>query len=152
MNLTVRQTPFAELIGAPTFDALIREYACYSAIDGMPKPKPHMESYHMLDRSGLMTTFCAYVKDELIGFALLLVNILPHYSVLVANLESFFVAEKHRGTGAGLQLFLLAEDVARKRGAVGMLLAAAVNGQLDRVLARRKSYRKTHNAYFRSLA
>jgi hypothetical protein len=23
MNLTVRQTPFAELIGAPTFDALI---------------------------------------------------------------------------------------------------------------------------------
>ena len=150
MSLDIRIVPLEELASAPNLGALLAEYADEAGVAGLPHPKPHMASYDALGKSGHLTTICAFVGGVIIGFILVLVNVMPHYSVPVATLESFFVAKAQRATGAGLQLLFKAEDVAQYKGAAGVFIAAAVGGELDRILSHKQSYRMSHHAYFRS--
>lgn len=151
--MTVRVVPFSELETAPNFKFMTTMYAAEAKLDGMPEPKPHMETYHALDKSGFLVTLCAFVEEEIVGFLTLTITMLPHYSVVVAHLESFFVLKDHRTSNAGLQLLSTAEGVAKKRGAVGIFLAAAVDGQLEKILTKMKRhYTRTHSGFFRRLA
>lgn len=93
----------------------------------------------------------AYLDDILVGFCHVLVSLNPHYSALLAVTESLFVAAAHRGTGAGLALLREAENVARERGAAGMLVSAPTGGTLAAVLEHSKGFRETNRAFFRGL-
>tara|TARA_R110000868_G_C10635668_1_gene743621 strand:+ start:181 stop:633 length:453 start_codon:yes stop_codon:yes gene_type:complete len=150
--MIVFQVPFAQLWGAPNIGEMLNEYAAESALDGMPKPIPHLDSYLLLVKANLLTTICAFQDEKIVGFLLLLVNTLPHYSVPIATIESFFVKKEHRATGAGLKLLSCAGDIAKGKGAAGMLISAAVNSDFDRLMSALMLYKKTHNTYFRSFA
>ena len=143
--------PFSALEGAPNFAELVSEYAAEAGLDGMPTPEPHLETYRTLDKAGIMTTLCAYQDGVIVGFLTVLVSVIPHYSVPVAHLESFFVLKKSRASGAGMRLIYKAEEVVTGKGAVGMMISAVVGGQLEGVLMRIASYKLTHSGFFRSL-
>lgn len=148
--MIVTTVPFEELEHAPNLHDMLDEYSIESRLSGMPPPIPHMDSYHLLVKADLLTTLCAYEEDTIIGFLLLLVNMMPHYSTPVATVESFFVPQAHRSTGAGLKLLIAAQKIAQEKGAAGILVAAAVNSDFDRLMSSMYSYTKSHNAYFRS--
>lgn len=151
-KLVVRACAFAELSGAPNFAALTEEYAKESRLAGLPEPKAHIAGYLALEAAGVMQTVCAFLADELIGFAIALVVVLPHYSVPVASMESFFVAASRRRTGAGLALRRAVERIAHERGAVGLLISVAVGSRLANVMKRSRSYRETNRVFFKALA
>jgi GNAT superfamily N-acetyltransferase len=151
MSIEVRVVKFAELEGASNFDMLAAEYAAEAGLLGMPKPKAHLETYRALDNAGVTVTLCAFLGGEIIGFLLITVGIIPHYSVPVAHLESFFVMKEHRKTGAGLRLLSAAEDAAKEKNAVGMMISAAVGGSLELILSKMSRYSKTHVGFFRRI-
>ncbi len=91
-----------------------------------------MDSYRELERLGLLRVLSAMHEGRQIGFLTLLAPVLPHYGVVVAVSESFFVARAHRGTGAGLKLLRLAEDLAREAGSPGLLVSAPSKGLSSR--------------------
>lgn len=144
--------PFATLESAPNFGELIAAYAKEAGMAGMPPPKPHIETYRLLDKTGMLKTICAYLGQEVVGFIVILVNMSPHYGVKLAHMESFFVSRVHRSTGAAMRLLHHAEDLAREMGAVGLMCAAAIGGNLERVLSSRSNYSKTHVGFFRGFA
>lgn len=144
------QCGFEALANDPHFAALTAEYASESALGGMPKPAAHFDTYKRLEASGAMRVLCAFQGQTLVGFIILLVALNPHYSVLLATTESFFVAEAHRKTGAGLKLLRTAEEIAAELGAAGFLISAPTGGRLERLLPH-TGFHETNRVFFRSL-
>jgi GNAT superfamily N-acetyltransferase len=127
---------FLELEAAPEWPALLAEYAAESAVEGMPPPTGKMETYRALNAGGVLHVFAAWNDGALAGFIFVLAAPLPHYSVVTAVSESFFVAKAHRHTGAGLKLLRAAEDKAREIGSPGLVVSAPFAGRLFKVLPR----------------
>ena len=146
--MIVTPSTIAALEAAPTFAALLQEYAAESAIKGMPAPAAKMETYRQLEAAGALLVLAAIHEGVLIGFLTLLSAPLPHYGRSVAVSESFFVAKAHRSTGAGLRLLRAAEDKAREIGSPGLLVSAPFEGDLFKVLPR-AGYVETSRVFFK---
>lgn len=150
-TVTIRPCLYSEMESQPNFIELVAEYARESSITDLPEHKPHGEMYRAMERVGVMQVLCAFQGDLMVGFAILLVTVLPHYSVPAATMESLFVGAAYRNTGAGLKLLHAAEEAARVKGAVGLLVSAPKGGQLAEVMSRLRSYRETNRVFFRAL-
>lgn len=131
---SIQRIAFRGLEAEPNFPALVDEYAAECGIIGLPHPRGKWETYRMLDDTNALTTFAAFHNETLIGFILVLLPVLPHYSETVAIGESFFVGRKYRYTGAGTALRLAAEDWAEVWGAFGLLLSTPEDGILADIL------------------
>ena len=146
----VRQFTFNDLENNPKFKELCDEYAAESSIEGMPPTDPHLPMYRQLEAAGVLHAFGAFSGDELVGFLLMLVSPVPHYSAVIANTESFFVRDGHRKGGTGSKLLKMAEEHAKHLGAVGIFVSAPSGGRLSRAI-RLFGFRETNQVFFRKL-
>lgn len=145
----IKPSTLSELFAYPNIDDLLREYGDEARLEGLPAPKAHRESYTMMENAGMLSIFVALSGDVLIGFVVLAVCILPHYSVKTATIESIFVSDAYRVTNAGAKLLFTAEDKARERGAAGLFVNASIGGKLESLM-QKLDYRNTHTMFFRS--
>lgn len=148
--MLIQQCTFADLVAAPAFAKLADEHATESVRVGLPV-NLHTPGYEALEASGMSTLFAAYHEGELVGFANVLVAVMPHYSEPLATIESIFVASAHRNTGAGTALLRAVEHVAREKGAAGLLVSAPIGGRLADVMGRKRDYRETNRVFYRAL-
>ena len=145
--MDIRTVTCKELSAEPGFSALLQEYAEECALDGLPVTVSE-DIYYKMEESGLITLIAAFDADDLLGYVSVLVTVLPKYSLPVASTESFFVAAKHRHTGAGLRLLRAAEKLAVAKGAVGMLVSAPSGSRLAEV-APRSGYEESNRVFFK---
>src|SRR4051812_31960886 len=109
---------FADFFAHPDAPALLEAYARECANTGLPPYSPHRETYTLIEAAGALHMLAAFSGEgRMLGFLTLLVSLNPHYSVLLAVTESWFVAPEHRPTGAGLALYRAAKELAKARGA-----------------------------------
>ncbi|MDR1125294.1 MAG: GNAT family N-acetyltransferase [Deltaproteobacteria bacterium] len=150
---TVRPISVAEAFASREFSALCREYAAECAIAGLPDPKEKLSAYLALEAGGsdVFHAYGAFLGDMLIGFAVLLTPVLPHYGTAIAVAESLFVGSAHRKTGAGMLLIRQAEKRAREVRSPGMLFSAPSGGRLA-VLLPRIGYRETNRVFLKEFA
>lgn len=149
MSVIIRQCTVAEIEAAPNFSNLLDEYATY-AIPGMPSPAVKMEHYRLLEKSGVQTSFGAFLGTTLVGFINVLVSVSPHYGITGAYSESLFVAKEYRKLGAGLRLIRAAEAVVKEKGAPGLIISAPAGSPLTDILPE-IDYRQTHILFFKRL-
>lgn len=151
MPVVVRPCAYADIESAPEFPALLDAYSRESSIDQEWTAQPQRDIYLGMEAVGVMHAFGAYQGDALIGFASILVTVLPHFGRLTAVTESFFVMPESRDTGAGMKLLRAMEHRAAELGADGLLASAPIGGQLDKVLHGLSAYRPTNRVHFRRL-
>lgn len=147
----IRPSTFSEVEAAAEWPALIAEYAAEAGTEGMPPPTGKMETYRALNAAGVLHIFGAWLDEALVGFIFVLAAPLPHYSVITAVSESFFVAKVHRGTGAGIKLLRAAEAKAAEIGSPGLLVSAPYGGKLFEVLPR-SGYVETSRVFFKKVS
>lgn len=150
MSLVIRECTICELENAPNIARVLEEYGAESAIEGLPHPFAKVDSYKIMESNGSIHVMGAFVDEELAGYIIALSPVLPHYSVRVAVVESFFVLKEYRKTGAGLKLLREAEKYSVKLGAVGILISAPFGGNLAEVLPH-VGYAETNRVFFRKL-
>lgn len=124
---------------------LLAEYAKECSIPGIGSFNPQWETYELLQDSGKMQMFAAYVDDKMVGFTAILCDVLPHYGVMAATVESLFVSEKHRGTGAGIRLMQIVERFAEFSDCKVVLYSAPAGGKLEAVLG--GHYHRTNSVW-----
>lgn len=139
-----------EFLACANYPALFAEYAAESSTEGLPAPRPDMALYRALHASGCMHTLAAFQDGELVGFLVMLAHQNPHYGVVLAVAESYFVAAAHRTGGAGLRLLRAAENHAQSLGAAGMFLSAPAGGKLERMMQASSAYRHSNTVFFRA--
>ncbi len=147
----VRVISFDEVETSPDFDILLKGYSEECSIVGLPVPECQADIYRLLETSGVLTILGGFHEDRLVGVVFLLVSRSPHYGVMLATTESFFVSPEYRKTGAGLKLLREAERVAQSQGAVAFLVSAPYGGKLAEVLPK-AGYTETNRVFFRSFA
>lgn len=148
--MEIRTATLDDMLAAPNWWALLDEYAAECGNAGIGKPDMQVDTYRMLEASGVLKIIAAHHDGELVGFLFYLLSTLPHYGKLVAVSESVFVAHAHRDSGAGLALLKAAENAATDAGAAGLLMSAPKGGSLDKLLAA-KRYAHTNNVWFKRL-
>ena len=149
MTAKIIRSSFPELEADPNFNDMVNAYAAESFLDGLPPPCPDLGIYRAMDKAGFLHTMCAVVDGRVVGFILVLLSPLPHYSVQVATVESFFVLSRYRQSGAGFNLLREAEIVAEENHAAGMFINAANGKDLGKIMQKMKSYKNTHVTYFK---
>jgi hypothetical protein len=96
MTVDIIHTTIHDLQSDPDLLGLLMEYSCESGMSGLPPPKWNFGTYSMMESQGFLHPIAAYVDDHLVGFLLLLVHDLPHYSVPVAVSRSSATARGGR--------------------------------------------------------
>jgi len=149
MRAAIRQCTFDELASAASFDLLCAEYAAESGrIPGLGAPNVDRAMYRAMEAAGMGQCIGAWCGDELVGFGVVTLSTLPHYSKLLGCLISFFVAAAARKSGAGTQIREEAERIAKARGGVGLMISAPAESRLDVILPR-IGYQATNRLYFK---
>jgi GNAT superfamily N-acetyltransferase len=152
MHAAIRQCTFDELASAASFDALCAEYAAESGrIPGLGAANVDAAAYRTMEAAGVACCIGAWCGDELVGFGVVTVSVLPHYSKRVGCLISFFVAGHARKGGAGTRIREEAERIAQTRGAVGLMISAPAESRLDVILPR-IGYHATNRLFFKGFA
>lgn len=145
----VRRCTVADIEHAPNLPRLLSEYGEESGIPALGAQAPQYDTYRMMEAGGLSFCLGAFEGDDLVGFLIALVAVLPHFGQLVASTESFFVTPSARGGGTGLRLLRLAEAIAQERGAAGIFVSAHTGGRLEQVLPR-LTYNETSRVFFKA--
>lgn len=149
--ITIRRLTVAEFQGRPELPALLAEYRAESAVaEFKDSAGPQWGTYAQLEAMGMLWALGAFDGESMVGFASVLVSVLPHFGQPVASTESYFVASAARHSGAGLALLQQAKVLAREAGAVGLLVSAPEGSRLARVLAA-TDMRPSHRIFFKPL-
>jgi hypothetical protein len=141
----IRLVRYLDILGAPNAAQLISEYAeeCTVAIN------PQVEAYGAMERAGAFFSFGVYDTGTLVGFASVLMAVMPHDGRKIGTVESIFVSEGHRrDTGGSLMLAL--EKHAEESGCTELLYVARVGSRMEWILEHRKKCRHTHSVHTRS--
>lgn len=149
-EVCVRPCTVAELEAAPNLAELLAEYARESSLPELGAACAQVDTYRKLEASGFFHPIGAFEDGRLVGFILPIVITLPHYGVLAATIESFFVPQADRKKGIGLRLLRAAEHLAKELGAKALLVSAPAQGALSRVLPA-KGYRHSNDVYVMAL-
>lgn len=147
----VRQCTFNELASAAEFDGLCSEYAAESGrMSELGEPKVDASAYRAMEAAGIAHCIGAWQGDQLVGFGVVTLSVLPHFSKLIGALISFFVASNARKGGTGTRIRETAERIAQEHGALGLMISAPSESRLDVILPR-SGYRATNRVYFKGL-
>lgn len=150
--IDIALTTVEDMAADSALPGVLAAYAEESAIKELQAagPGPDIESYRRLEASGALRCMSARQDGMLIGFAFVLIAVLPHFGVKTASMESLFILKSHRKHGAGLALMRFAESVARASGAAGLLVSAPVGGRLERILPG-VGYQATNRVFYKPL-
>jgi GNAT superfamily N-acetyltransferase len=130
---------------------LLSEYAKECSIPEIGEANPQRDLYERMEATGLMHTFGAFHMEQLIGFASVLLYVLPHYGRKVATMESLFVTRPKRTLGAGRKLMRVVEDFARREGCEVLMYSARAGTRLERLLLLLTTYKRTNSVFLRRL-
>ena len=147
----IRPVGYANILNDPKAGELFAAYSQECAIAEIGETNPQTQLYEAMETSGLMRTFGAYAGGVLVGFATVLVYVLPHYGQRVAAIESLFVAKDKRSI-VGWNLMQYIEAHARLAGCKAVLYSAPAGGRLEQLLSSLRNYRRTNTVFTRSLA
>ena len=142
----VCRIPVSTILDDEGFAAIVREYADEAKIAEMPAPKPDHEAYGAMERFGVLYSYGAFEADKLVGFIVVLVSCLPHYSSLMATIESFYVLPDSRKYGTGARLLACAEKLAHDSGCAAVMVTAPKGGRLAKAMGA-MGYRASHDVF-----
>lgn len=152
MATTFQPVRYADILDAPEAEELLREYSAECSISEIGPTSPQRHMYASMEATGLMHSFGVYKGGALVGFATLLVFVLPHYGKKISNVESLFLAKAHRRGGLGRRLLAEIEKVSKQMQCSAMLYNARTGSSLERFLAAVPHYQRTNSVFLRSLS
>jgi hypothetical protein len=131
---------------AEAADLLIRNYQESAPYKDF-KLNPDMTTYLRMEANGQVLLTTARLNGTIIGYVTTFLLPNPHYRVLQAYGDLYYVHPKHRN-GTGMKLLRFAEDLARKKGAVVASNYSKPDGD---ALFERMGYNRLETVYVKRL-
>jgi len=149
---TVRRCSVAEIYDNAASAELMAKYSSECANPLMGAIAARRESYEEFERLGVGRFYGVFEQSSLVGFACVLIAVVPHFGQLYATTESLFVERSARRRGAGRLLMDTVEQDSRERGCIGLFYTAPVRSRFARLLAMLPwRYTHTNDVYFTRL-
>jgi len=129
---------------------LFIEYSSEGKIEIVDDQLPDYEMYYVMEESGALTVIGSYEEDVLVGFIIMIVTKMPHYSSISATFDSFFIHKDYRDHGRGRDLVKYSESIAVDQGASISMMYAPKDSRLSKA-ARLFGYKDTNTIYTKEL-
>ena len=130
----IRQCPASEVLENPVLPELLDLYKQ----DGERLQGAEFipERYYQLEAAGIAKFFSVLnSENEFVGFAVVVINTVPHYRDPVGVVESIFIKKEARRSGLGLDLLTALEAYCRGHARC-MYITAPAQSALQKVLPR----------------
>ena len=144
--MKLKAISFNELFDHPLFADLCIEYAKESGNDDLGLGLPNTALYEALEGAGRAFCVGAFVADEMVGFAVLMVNEHPHYSKDIGVCDAIFVRKDYRRGPTGLKLIRRVQEMAKGKGLPGVYFTAPAHSRLSLLFA--KVFKETDRTYW----
>ena len=144
--MKLKAISFSELFDHPLFADLCIEYAKESGNDDLGLALPSTDLYRALEAAGRCFCIGAFVADEMVGFAVLMINEHPHYSQNVGVCDAIFVRKDYRRGPTGLKLIRKVQEMAKEKGLPGVYFSAPAHSKLSLLFA--KVFKETDRTYW----
>jgi GNAT superfamily N-acetyltransferase len=95
---------------------------------------PQWDLYRSMAEAGFMLSLGVFAESEMVGFANIIMAVLPHCGELAATVESLMVSKPYRDKGAGTRLMEAIEASARKAECSLLFYSAPAGSQLEALL------------------
>ncbi len=128
--MTVSETTVEEIFN---HSYLFDEYGLETKSDLVPMVNPDKEKYLKLEEARVLECIGLFNGTEMVGFAVMYISPMLHYSEVAATMESVFIAKEHRGMNSSKRLFEFVEEVAIDRGCSNLFISAPIDGALAKV-------------------
>ncbi len=145
----IRPVSYATILDDHNWPRLMAEYSAECASAELGDPNPQRDLYELMENSGRFQAFGVYDGDELIGFASVLMYVLPHFGKKIAATESIFITSRKR-SGEGVRLLEHVKQYAIEKGCFALLYSAPVDSRFDGLLEM-KRIRHSNNVYIEPL-
>lgn len=145
--ITIQAIKYTDILDSPESAALLTEYSAECSIPEIGEPCPQRHMYEGMEKMGLMHSLGVYEGAKLVGFATLLIFVLPHYGKKIANVESLFLGKDHRRSGVGGRLMTAVQTFATEMECCGVLYNSRVGSQLERLLELMPNYQRTNSVF-----
>ena len=149
--MEIRAISYAQILDAPNARELVAEYAAECSIPEIGVINPQREMYAKAEKAGTFRSFGAFRGEELVGFASVLVFLLPHYGQKIATVESIFLAARERPSWAGNSLMNAIEQFTREQGCKVILYNARAGSRFEKLLSLMKPYKRTNSVFLLDL-
>lgn len=143
----IKPVSYSTILDDPNWPVLLSEYAAECSLPELGEPNPQRDLYELLEKSGGFQAFGVYDRETLIGFACVLIYVLPHYGTKIAASESLFIRQGYPSPLTGLNLMAYIEDYAKQNGCLDFLYSAPIGNRFDRLLKAIDRTRHTNNTY-----
>lgn len=136
----IEPTCVAEMNADPHYDELLADYNLHKSPSNPGMKAAYLlssrsrDNYAALEQAGMLIIFRAMHEDRMIG-GISIMDILNGSTMLV---ESLYVIERYRNTGAGNALLEAAKGFCRARNIAGLMMSAEPGGVIDLKLTRQK--------------
>lgn len=144
--MKLKAISFNELFDHPLFADLCIEYAKESGNKDLGLGLPNTELYKALEGAGCAFCVGAFVADEMVGFAVLMINEHPHYSKNIGVCDAIFVRKDYRRGPTGLKLIRRVQEMAKGKGLPGVYFTAPAHSRLSLLFA--KVFKETDRTYW----
>ena len=144
--MKLKAISFSELFDHPLFAELCMEYAKESGNEDLGLALPNTALYEALEGAGRAFCVGAFVADEMVGFAVLMVNEHPHYSKDIGVCDAIFVRKDYRRGPTGLKLIRRVQEMAKGKGLPGVYFTAPAHSRLSLLFA--KVFKETDRTYW----
>ena len=135
----------------PNGVAMLAAYSEETRNKDLPMHDPDWSLYEKMEAAGMIKLFGAFSEAKFVGFIVVLMSPLLHYSKQVATVESFYVEPEFRSYGTGKKLLRKAEDYARSLGSPVLYVTAPRDGRLEAALPS-FGYKPTNTLFCRRLS
>ena len=134
--MELKTISFADLISHPLFADMCAEYATESGNADIGLSQPKARFYETLESLARCFFIGVFDDGEMVGFAALLLNEHPHYSMNIGVCDALFIKKEHRKGPAGLRLIRAVQSLAKEKGVPGVYFSAPANSRLSTLFAR----------------
>jgi GNAT superfamily N-acetyltransferase len=149
--IKVYGVPSHEIFEAANAAELMAEYEAECALPELAPVDPQPAVYEAMEKTGCFRCFGAFAGGHAVGFASVVVYVVPHYNKRIATVESFFLMDKARNGRNGNLLMNAVEDYGRAQSCVLILYTAPAGSQFEKLLRLLKPYRHSNTVFLRTL-
>ena len=146
--MRAHETTTDGIASAPNAGALFDAYARETGVERIGGANPNLGMYRAMEKAGVSRLFSVDDDDgRLVGICVLIVAEHPHYSELVATIDTIYCLPEARSRGAGARLMIAAKRKAQELGARIVLISARDGSELHRQLEFSRSATPVQHIY-----
>lgn len=123
-----------DIVSSSVYEKMIREYEKECKNTNITVDTyPNIDKYKAIEKAGVLLCVGVFNDSVMVGFAIIIISEMLHYSKLATTVESQFILKKYRKFGTAKKMYEFIENKCSEIGSSAMFMSAPIGSNLDKI-------------------